>query len=353
MRLLVASISLALCIVACTSAKRGDALNKPTPLVLDLPAWALTDTALKLEFPYDNPLTVEGVALGRRLFHEKALSADGSLSCASCHVQRFAFSDPRTRSMGMGGTMGERNAPAIQNVAWDHFFFWDARALSIELQAFAPVTGHAEMGSNWNKVAERLRRIPAYPPLFAAAFGDGAIDSMRVAFALAQFERTMISLSSRFDRYFHEGDSTALTLSEKRGKDLFFTRANCADCHSPPLFKGHEVQNIGLDSTPVDLGMGGRTHIVWHMGRFKTPSLRNIAVTAPYMHDGRFATLEQVVDFYADDVNTNSPTLDVHMQPWVKGEVRLSTQDRADLVAFLKTLTDEGFLTDPRYGPPE
>lgn len=353
MRLLVVSILLAIGIVACTPAKRGDAASKPTPLTLDLPSWALTDTALKLDFPYDNPLTVEGVALGRKLFYEKVLSADGSLSCSSCHVQQFAFSDPRTRSTGMGGAIGQRNAPAIQNVTWDHFFFWDARALSIELQAFAPVTGHAEMGSKWNEVTERLRRTQEYPPLFAAAFGDAGIDSMRVAFALAQFERTLLSLNSRFDRYFHNGESTALTPTELRGKDLFFTRANCADCHSPPLFKGHEVQNIGLDSIPIDRGMGERTHIAWHMGRFKTPSLRNIAVTAPYMHDGRFATLEHVVDFYADDVNIHSPTLDVHMQPWVKGEVRLSAQDRADLVAFLKTLTDEGFLRDPRFGPPE
>ena len=313
--------------------------------------WARSDTALKLELPYDNPLTVEGVALGRRLFYEKALSADGSLSCASCHVQQFAFSDPSVRSRGMGGTLGERNALAIQNVAWDHFFFWDARAFTIELQAFAPVTGHAEMGSRWSEVAERLQRNPIYPSLFHAAFGDANIDSMRVAFALAQFERTLISLNSRYDRYAHAGDSSALTSSERRGKDLFFTRANCADCHTPPLFKGHEVQNIGLDSVPIDPGMGGLTGVPWHMGRFKTPSLRNIAVTAPYMHDGRFATLEQVVDFYADDVHTSSPTLDVHMQPWVKGEVRLSARDRADLVAFLKTLTDEGFLHEPRFGP--
>lgn len=321
------------------------------PLVLDLPAWALTDTALRIDLPYDNPLTVEGVNLGRRLFYAKALSGDGTLACASCHVQSFAFSDPRAVSRGLGGALGRRNAPAIQNVAWDHFFFWDARALSIELQAFEPVTGHAEMGGRWTVVCERLRRDPSYPPLFAAAFGDERIDSMRIAFALAQFERTLITLNARFDRYFHNGDSTALSPAEIRGKNLFFTRANCADCHAPPLFKGHEVQNIGLDSVPVDLGMGGRTRIAWHMGRFKTPSLRNVEVTAPYMHDGRFATLEQVVDFYADGVRTTAATLDVHMQPWGKGEVRLSKQDRADLVAFLKTLTDEGFLSDPRFGP--
>ncbi len=345
------TVLLATCIAACHPP--SSSVNTPTPLVLELPTWAARDTALRVELPYDNPLTVEGVALGRRLFHEPALSADGSLSCASCHQQHLAFSDGLPVARGVNGNAGMRNTPTIQNVAWDHFFFWDARALSIELQAFAPVTGHAEMGSRWADVSERLRRDATYPPLFRAAFGDTRIDSLRVAFALAQFERTLVSLNARFDRYFHRIDGTTLTPSELRGKDLFFTRANCADCHTPPLFGGHEVQNIGLDSVPVDPGMGGRTHVAWHMGRFKTPSLRNVAVTAPYMHDGRFATLEQVVDFYADDVNVDAATLDVHMQPWVRGEVRLSQQDRADLVAFLKTLTDEGFLVNPAFGKPE
>ena len=189
-------------------------------------------------------------------------------------------------------------------------------------------------------------------PLFAAAFGDARIDSLRIAFALAQFERTLVSLDSRFDRYFYLMQTDALNAQEKRGKDLFFTRAHCIDCHEPPLFKGHHVVNIGLDSVPVDPGMGGRTGVPWHLGRFKTPTLRNIAVTAPYMHDGRFATLEEVVDFYADDVHTASPTLDEHMLPWRKGEVRLSQQDRADLVAFLRALTDSAFLANPRFGPP-
>lgn len=237
------------------------------------------------------------------------------------------------------------------NLAWDHFFFWDARALSLELQAFEPVRGHREMGSDWAVVTERLRKDPRYPPLVRAAFGDERIDSMRIAFSLAQFERTLISLRSRYDRYQYEGDRTALSASELRGKDLFFTRAHCVDCHAPPLFKHHEVSNIGLDSAFVDGGMGERTKQPWHLGRFKTPTLRNIEVTAPYMHDGRFSTLEEVVDFYADDVFTASPTLDPHMQPWVKGEVRLSAQDRADLLAFLLSLTDSTFVRDAGHHP--
>lgn len=323
----------------------------PTPLRLSIPAWALADTALRIDIPYDNPLTVEGAALGRMLFHEKALSADGSLSCASCHVQQFAFADDTRFSSGVKGLPTARNTMPLMNLAWDHFFFWDARALSLELQAFEPVTAHREMGSQWSEVCRRLRRDVRYAPLFRAAFGDPRIDSLRVAFALAQFERTLISLDSRFDRYFYWKEPDALNAQEVRGKDLFFTRAHCVDCHEPPLFKGHHVVNIGLDSVPLDPGMGGRTNIPWHMGRFKTPSLRNCAVSAPYMHDGRFATLEEVVDFYADGVFVDSPTLDEHMMPWKHGDVRLRAQDRADLVAFLKTLTDERFLTNPSFGP--
>lgn len=345
-------IGLWLVVAACHHPPKQAGRTGPTPLRLELPAWMLADTSLRLDFPYDNPLTVEGAALGQSLFHERALSADGSLSCAGCHIQRFAFADSARFSRGMTGLRTARNSMPLMNLAWDHFFFWDARALSLELQAFEPVTAHRELASRWSEVGQRLERDPRYPPLFAAAFGDARIDSLRIAFALAQFERTLVSLDSRFDRFFYLKQTDALSAQEKRGKDLFFARAHCVDCHEPPLFKGHHVVNIGLDSVPTDPGMGGRTGLPWHQGRFKTPTLRNIAVTAPYMHDGRFATLEQVVDFYADGVNTASPTLDEHMGPWRRGEVRLSRQDRADLVAFLRTLTDSAFLANPRFGPP-
>lgn len=312
----------------------------------------MTDTALRMDLPYDNAMSVEGVELGRALFHERALSANGTFSCASCHQQAHAFAEPSSVSTGADGSTGRRNAQPLINLAWDHFYFWDARAMSLEMQAFEPVRGHREMGGDWRKVTARLGDDRRYPELFRAAFGDERIDSMRIAFALAQFERTLISLDSRYDRYALAGDRSALTTEELRGKDLFFTRAHCVDCHEPPLFEHHDVSNIGLDSTMVDGGMGERTGTPWHMGRFKTPTLRNIAVTGPYMHDGRYATLEEVVDFYADEVHTASPTLDPHMQPWVKGEVRLSAQDRVDLVAFLHALTDSAFLAELRFGPP-
>lgn len=324
----------------------------PASLALALPSWTIADTSLKLNIPYDNPLTIEGVALGRSLFHDPALSSDGTLSCASCHRQQNAFSDSTAISRGVDGRLGARNTLPLMNLAWDHFFFWDARALSVELQAFEPVTGHREMGSDWASVVARLESDGRYPQMFRAAFGDSRIDSLRIAFALAQFERTLISLNSRFDRYQYLHDTTALNAVELRGMRLFFNSAHCVDCHEPPLFKDHHVANIGLPRAQGDDGMGARTGIAWHMGRFKTPTLRNIAVTAPYMHDGRFATLEKVVDFYADGVNVDDPTLDDHMMPWIQRKIRLSKQDRSDLVAFLQSLTDEGFLDNPDFGPP-
>jgi cytochrome c peroxidase len=348
-----AAISITITILLAVSCGRSRMMveqppSTPTPLVLAIPPWAV-DTGHALNLPYDDPLTVEGVALGKRLFHEPALSGDGTLSCASCHKQQFAFSDPRNFATSFGT---QRNSMPLFNLAFHHYFFWDARAMSLELQAFEPVTAHHEMNSDWPTVAKRLQEHPEYPKLFERAFGSPTVDSLRVAYALAQFERTLLSFGSRFDRYYYDGDTAALTPSEVRGWQIFIGKGNCADCHMPPLFTDGRVVNIGLDKEPMDQGLGARTGIAWHQGRFKTPSIRNVAVTAPYMHDGRFATLEEVVEFYATGVHTDHPTLDVHMQPWVKGEVRLSPQDKADLVAFMRTLTDDGFLQDPALASP-
>lgn len=316
------------------------AMHTPTPLVLPIPAWAI-DTAFPPVLPYDDPLTVEGVALGERLFHEPLLSGDGTLSCASCHQRAQAFSDARNFPTAFGHA---RNGMPLMNLVMQHYFFWDARALTLELQAFEPVTAHREMNSNWADVAARLQAHAEYPGLFHRAFGSERIDSLHVAYALAQYERTLLTFNSRFDRYWYGGDSTVLTPVEQRGLQIFMTKGNCADCHMPPLFTDHRMSNIGLEHPPVDKGLGERTGIAWHMGRFKTPSLRNVAATAPYMHDGRFGTLGQVMDFYAVGVNTAATTLDPHMEPWARDDVFLSAQDRMDLVAFLHTLTDSSFL---------
>jgi len=323
----------------------------PTPYFLQLP-WSLADSLPPPLLPSDNPLTVQGVALGRMLFHEKALSDNFTLSCASCHLQEHAFSDPLTFSVGTDGSVGTRNAMAVVNLAWDMHFFWDGRTHTLEEQALFPVIDEVEMRNTWPTVVERLSDHPDYPGLFEKAFGSPGIDSTRVVKAIAQFERTLLSFNSRFDRFYYGGDSLALTEEEQRGFGVFIRDARCADCHKLPLFTDHAIRNNGLDMYPADPGLGAITGQAWDMGSFKVTTLRNIAVTAPYMHDGRFATLEEVVDFYADDVQVAHPHLDNHMFPWVQGLVQLDAQQRTDLVAFMHALTDADFLNDPRFSDP-
>jgi len=324
----------------------------PTPFHFNYPAWAV-DTAHAPILPYDNPATVEGIALGRGLFYETALSRDNDISCGSCHIQRHAFSDPRRFSIGMDGNQGTRNSMVLQNLAWNHFFFWDARGITLELQAFEPIRDHRELFNSWPEIIQRLKERPGYDELFQRAFGTMEVDSLHIVFALAQFERTLLSFNSPFDRFHYGCESTALTPAQQRGKDLFFGRAHCADCHELPLFQDHGVINIGLDSIITDPGLGGVSGKAWHMGRFKTPSLRNCAVSAPYMHDGRFITLREVVDFYAEKVHLNTPNFDDHMFAWKLGVVKLDEADRNDLVSFLETLTDSSFLNNPGFGPPQ
>jgi cytochrome c peroxidase len=325
--------------------------NGGTPVQLKVPEWAITPMHFP-HVPHDNPMTAEGVALGRKLFYEKALSNDFSMSCGSCHQQEFAFSDPRPFSIGTDGSIGRRNSMTVMNSAFDHHFFWDGRAHGLEQQAFLPVVDHAEMRNTWPVVVERLRNTRPYPDLFFNAFGTEQIDSMLVVKAIAQFERTLLSFDSRFDRFHYGGDSLALTPQEKRGFDLFMNEASCGGCHGPPFFTDFEFRNNGLDMVPADDGFGAVTGIRTDNGKFKTTSLRNIAVSGPYMHDSRFTTLEQVLDFYAEDVQTAAPTIDSHMQPWIFGDVQLSQQDRADIIAFLHTLTDQSFLSDPAFSDP-
>ncbi len=323
----------------------------PTPLSLTAPAY-VADSGHYAHLSPGNPLTVEGVALGRMLFYEKALSDNYTLSCGSCHKQADGFSDARRFSIGTDGTVGRRQAMAIANLAFDDRFFWDGRANSLERQASLPVIDHAEMRNTWPAVVARLNAMPHYPPLFAKAFGSPLIDSTRVVRAIAQFERTLLSFDSRWDRFHYGGDASALTPSEQRGMDLFFRRAHCNDCHRAPLFADHGLRNNGLELVYADGGLGELTGNPADHGKFKVPSLRNIAVTSPYMHDGRFQTLEEVIDFYADAVHTESPQIDNHMGPWLAGQVNLNAEDRADLAAFLRALTDQGFLTNPAFSDP-
>ncbi len=316
-----------------------------------LPAWVV-DSLGPFVPHVTNPSTAEGIALGRRLFYEKALSNDYTQSCGSCHLQANAFTDPRPFSVGTDGSLGTRNAMAIINSGWDHRFFWDGRSGSLESQAHDPVVNPIEMNNTWPEVVARLQADATYPPLFLAAFGTETIDSLRVTRALAQFERSLVSFRSPYDRYYYEGDSTALNEQEVRGMEVYKRGGHCIDCHMGPLISDHSFRNNGLDVSPSDGGLGALTGVPSDWGRFKVPTLRNIALTAPYMHDSRFTTLEEVVHFYAHDVQLGNPNLDGHMDPWRFGLVNLDAQDEADLVAFLRALTDESFIADPAFGPP-
>lgn len=323
----------------------------PTPYQPSLPSW-FNDSIGSVPQPPNNPWTVEGVALGRKLFYEPALSDNYTMSCATCHVQEHGFSDPLALSVGTDGSVGTRNAMATFNLAWDHFFFWDGRRASLEEQAHDPVTNNIEMRNTWPVVVQRLQADPLYPPLFRAAFGTDIIDSNLVTKAISQFERSLLSFNSRFDRFRYGGDSSALSPAEIRGKDLFFRDAHCVDCHVDPLIGDGLLRNNGVGYTLSDMGLADITGNPAHRGKFKVTSLRNIASTAPYMHDSRFATLAQVVDFYAQDVDVSDPDIDAHMQPWLAGQIDLDAQERADLVAFMLSLTDSTFLTNSAFGAP-
>tara|TARA_B110000908_G_scaffold86362_1_gene103130 strand:+ start:271 stop:1248 length:978 start_codon:yes stop_codon:yes gene_type:complete len=303
--------------------------------------------------PANNPLTEEGVALGKKLFFDRILSGDGSQSCASCHNPKKAFTDQQQFSTGIQGESGERNAMPLFNLAWnfDERFAWDGKEFGLEEQALEPVSNPIEMHANWKKVTERIRQHPTYPNLFLQAFGTSKIDSIMITKAIAQFERTLISGNSKFDQFLRK--ETTLTPEEQNGFDVFMDEAkgDCFHCHGSnnnPLWTDNKFHNNGLDATFKDLGFGNVTGDPNDNGKFKSPSIRNLAFTAPYMHDGRFSTLEEVINHYSEGLK-KSATIDPLMKNIDKGGVQLSTQDKADLKAFLLTLSDNDFIENPTF----
>lgn len=339
-------------LLACSDSTEPEqpADDTPTPLAVEYPEWVATYLN-EMPVPAHNPLTVEGVALGRMLFYEPALSDDMSMSCASCHKQENAFSDPRAFSLGTNGAAGTRNAMAIMNLAWSSNLFWDGRRHTLEDQAHDPVTNPIEMRNSWPTVVERLQKEAKYPPLFKKAFGTSTIDSILVVKAIAQFERTLVSFSSRFDKYYFEGNTAILTASERRGLDLFMGKADCNHCHTDVLMSDDALRNNGLDLAFADPGVGAISGNTADNGKFKVPTLRNIALTAPYMHDSRFNTLEQVVAHYDHGVKTGSPNLDENMEK-IKQGIALSANEQRDILNFLQCLTDSSFITNPLFSNP-
>jgi len=301
----------------------------------------------KVKLPDDNPLTIEGVALGRRLFNETRLSRNDAQSCATCHDRNKAFTDGRRHSLGAGGQTGRRNAMPLVNLAWGTAFFWDGRARLLREQVLQPIQDAHEMNETLDEVVTKLEADGDYPTQFKVVFGSAGITPLRLALALEQFLLTIVSQESKFDRAARKLGE--LTAQEQRGLQLFVTEndparglrgADCFHCHGGNLFSNHQFMNNGLEERAGDLGRMEVTGLEADRGKFKVPTLRNVALTAPYMHDGRFATLEEVVDHYNGSLH-RTRTLDPNLAKHPESGLGLSTEDRAALVAFLKTLTDE------------
>lgn len=322
--------------------------------------------------PTDNPTTVEGAELGRYLFYDKRLSANNTISCASCHHQKNAFSDPVAKSIGYEGEETSRNAMSVVNMRWQPKFFWDIRANTLEEQVLMPIQDHIEMGMTLEETVDKLKKIDIYPDMFMKAFGSEEIDADKISKALSQFVRTIISQDSKYDEALANGPKKVFTDEEFLGFELFFrhvdpdptgktnlpgsdTRgANCGDCHNSVLLTLNTITNNGLDEEYADNGYGDINTAEKWKATFKTPTLRNIELTAPYMHDGRFATLEEVIDHYDLHIKEHD-NLDYQIKEagnYFPRKLNLTNSEKQALIAFLKTLTDYKLISDPKYSDP-
>ena len=328
--------------------------------------------------PADNPITNEGATLGRVLFYDKQLSANNSVACASCHLQQAGFADPRQLSVGFAGGRTGRNSMSLANLRFSNIqghepgFFWDERAATLEDQVLMPIQDSVEMGMTLERLEQRLAQLPYYPRLFEAAFGSSQVTSDRIAKAVTQFLRVMVTMDAKFDRAAAEsGDYSSpfagFSEQENLGKSLFIdgvggiAEHGCAHCHVPPTFGMTKAQNNGLAMKYKDQGLGtlkrptNDPFTSSNNGKFKASSLRNVELTAPYMHDGRFATLAQVIDHYSDSVHLHENlTLAFAGQESASSPsgLKLPAEQKTALIAFLKTLTDQKFVTDPRFSDP-
>ncbi|MBL0765215.1 cytochrome-c peroxidase [Marivirga atlantica] len=320
--------------------------------------------------PEDNPITEEGFQLGRKLFYEPRLSKDNTMTCSFCHQQEKAFTDRRAVSIGVDGLPGKVSAMSLVNLMWSDNFTWNGKDPSIEEQALEPIQNPIELHQSLEAAIEKLEQAN-YQDDFEAAFGDPEITSEKIGKALAQFERALISANSKYDQYLRgEYQPTA---SERRGIELFYTHpipgqlrgGNCGDCHLGPRTSGalegfRGFHNNGIDSEEtMDAGLYEVTGNPADSGKFKAPSLRNIAITPPYMHDGRFKSLEEVLDHYNTGIK-RSPTLDILLKegsneivnPNEPVDLGLTDQEKEDIIAFLHMLTDEDFVSNPRFSNP-
>jgi cytochrome c peroxidase len=318
--------------------------------------FTITANDVKLHYPKEFPKpsytfqnnlpTPAGFTLGRKLFYDPILSKDSSISCGFCHQRIAAFAHiDHPISHGINGLLGKRNVPALQNLIWQKAFMWDGGVNNLEVQPLSPITNPVEMNEDIGSLIARLNRTKTYTAMFKDAFGDTLINSQRILKALAQFTGLMISCNSRYDKFIRREDT--LSAAELRGLQLF--RSNCESCHKEPLFTDNTYRNIGLkyDESFKDSGRIKITGIKDDFMKFKVPSLRNVEMTYPYMHDGRFRTLKQVLDHY-----TGSIDFDAGADKELEKAQSLTEKDKYDIITFLKALTDKTFLYDRRFVDP-
>lgn len=330
------------------------------------PIWDATPYTLAFgglpepELPADNPLTEQGVKLGRMLFYETRLSGDNSMACASCHNQENAFTDTSRFSVGIDGLEGHRQAMSAVNMLWNtNGYFWDGRVQKLRDQSIMPIQDPLEMNETMENVVEKLEQDTLYTHQFFRAFGSENISSYRIGLALEQFMNSIVSYRSKYDLYL-EGTAT-FTEEEELGMDLFFNEynpffpetsgADCGHCHGGKNFSSQEYMNNGLDSIYNDDGRYEVTGLESDRGAMKVTTLRNIELTPPYMHDGRFKTLEEVIDHYNEGLHNNA-SLNPALAMTMGTGLMLTDTDKSALLAFLKTLTDTSLIQDSHYASP-
>ncbi len=345
MKLLTYSL---LTLLLCLSCSNSDEVNKyiPVPLVVEVPE-NFPDLKYDLE---NNPVTDAGFQLGKALFYDGRLSSNNSIPCAFCHEQAFAFTHHgHNLSHGVNGGIGYRNAQPIQNLAFQESFMWDGAASHLDFQPIIPITSELEMGETLSNVINKLKQDPYYQEQFDIAFNGGEVNSENMLKALSQFMIMMISGDSKYDKYVRNEDNVTLTNLELDGLNTFQNK--CASCHSTDLFSDQSFRNTGLPINP-QLNDKGRFNVLENpndLYKFKVPSLRNVEVTYPYMHDGRFNTLEVVLEFYNSGMVDNGNVDQSLLRTDGTFGISLNNYEKESLIAFLKTLTDIQFLEDERF----
>ncbi len=319
-----------------------------TPKVTETFQIKVPDYYGNLPQPSFNSATKDGVALGRKLFFDPILSSNNKVSCATCHIPDVAFAEPSTifSTKGVSQKMLHRHTPTLFNLAWHNGFFWDGGAVDLESQAFGPITHPDEQNKNLITLVQQLKTIPDYVMLFKKAFPKDTISSQKIAYALSQFQRSLISSSTLYDSFLKTKDSSIFSIQEKQGYKIF--KIHCETCHKEPFLTDFEYHNNGLDADFSDDSFEGTfqgryrvTLLEADKGKYKTPSLRNINLTAPYMHDGRFGHLDSVFNHYQNNIK-NSQTLDIRL----KNKIKLTDDDIKNIKAFFNTLTDSKIMIE-------